>query len=207
VLNGIPIEQVQGEAQKLDELRRELDIPPEHLVVGTVAVISRQKRLLDWLRVAHRIAAERSDVTFVIAGHGPEDEAIRREVKALDLSDRVRLLGFRPDGRRVMGILDVYLMTSEFEGLPVALLEAMALARPVVATAVGGIPEVVTSGKEGFLTDVGDVDAIATKTMQLLNDAEHRQEMGQLGANKIKKEFHTIERVKVVEGVYSDLLK
>jgi glycosyltransferase involved in cell wall biosynthesis len=85
------------------------------------------------------------------------------------------LPGFRPDGRAVIGALDVFLMTSEFEGLPIALLEAMALGKPVVATSVGGVPEAVTGGKEGFLSPVGDVESIASRVFQLVGDSDLRK--------------------------------
>ncbi|HMR68241.1 MAG TPA: glycosyltransferase [Anaerolineae bacterium] len=207
LLNSVPVEQVRAEAVDLDQLRHELDIPREHLVVGTVAVFSRQKRLLDWLQVAHQIANQREGVTFVLAGYGPEEATLRAKVKALGLTDRVRMPGFRPDGRRILGLLDVYLMSSEFEGLPIALLEAMALARPVVATAVGGIPEVVTSGQEGFLTSVGDIDELVRHTIQLLNNPPLRQKMGQYGARKVAKEFHMHERIRAIEETYLQLLQ
>ena len=115
-------------------------------MVGTVAVFRSQKRLDDWLQVAAHVAARRRDVTFLLVGGGPLEAFIQTRIDALGLAHCVRTPGFRQDGRRLMGVLDVYLTTSEFEGLPIALLEAMTLGKPVVSTAVGGIPEVLETG-------------------------------------------------------------
>jgi glycosyltransferase involved in cell wall biosynthesis len=206
LLNGVPVEQVRAEAGNVNGLREEFGIPANHLVVGTVAVFRRQKRLQDWLEVASRIAKQQKNVTFLLVGHGPEESMLRSRIRELDIEDRVVMPGFRPDGRRVMALMDVFLMTSEFEGLPMALLEAMALRKPVVATAVGGIPEVVNSGDEGFLTPVGAVDELAECTTNLLNDHQLRRRMGERGAAKVEEKFHIKHRVKFIEALYLEVL-
>ena len=206
LLNGVPVEGVRAEAKDLDGLRRELDIPPDHLVVGTVAVLTAQKRLGDWLEAAGRIAGQREDVTFVLAGGGPEEGALRARAEALGLAERVRMPGFRADGRRVLALFDVYLMTSEYEGLPMALLEAMALGKAVVCTAVGGIPEVVQEGAQGFLAPVGAVDDLAGHTQRLLADAPLRAAMGRGGGQTVEGGFHCRDRIRRVEEVYRELL-
>lgn len=206
VRNGVPVEQVRAEATSLDSLRAELGIPATSLVVGTVAVFRQQKRLGDWLEVAARIAAAREDVTFLLVGHGPEEAALRAGVRELGLAERVRMPGFRADGRRVLALMDVCLMTSIHEGLPIVLLEAMTLAKPVVSTAVGGIPEVVEDRKEGFLTGVGEVQALAKQVLRLLDSTALRREMGQRAAQKIESQYHIRHRVRFMEERYEELL-
>ncbi len=205
--NGIPTELVRQEACNLKELREELKIPLGNLVVGTVAVFSTQKRLTDWLEVARKVIEQRDDVTFVLVGHGPEEDRLRARARELGLLEKVLMPGFRPDGRRVMAMFDVYLMTSEFEGLPVALLEALALARPVVSTSVGGIPEVVEDGREGFLSPVGNVEGLASSVLNLLEDKKLREHMGNQGAEKVEKEFHLKHRISEVERLYMEVLR
>jgi glycosyltransferase involved in cell wall biosynthesis len=146
-------------------------------------------------------------VTFLLVGHGPEEAALKTRIQALGLTKRVRMPGFRPDGRRVLGLMDVYLMSSEFEGLPIALLEAMALGKPVVATAVGGIPEVVQDGQEGFLAPVGGVEVLADYSLSLLSDSQQRRQMGQCGAQKVAREFHWKDRVHFMEQLYLEILE
>jgi len=206
LLNGVPVEQVRAEAGNVNGLREELSIPPNHLIVGTVAVFRRQKRLQDWLEVASRVTKQQRNVTFLLVGHGPEESMLRSRIRELKIEDRVLMPGFRPDGRRVMALMDIFLMTSEFEGLPMALLEAMALGKPVVATAVGGIPEVVKNGDEGFLTLVGAGDELAGCTTKLLIDPQLRQRMGERGAAKVEERFHIKHRVKFIEALYLEIL-
>ncbi len=207
VLNGVPVEQVRADAARGLGVRDELSIPGKHLVVGTVAVFRSQKRLTDWLEVAARVAACRSDVTFLLVGGGPLDSEIHQRVAALGLSDRVRMPGFRPDGRRLMAAMDVFLMTSEFEGLPIALLEAMALGKPVVCTRVGGIPEVVAAGGAGLLAPVGAIEELSDCVLQLLNDAERRARMGAAGAARVESEYHVKRRVRAIESLYKEILE
>ena len=204
--NGVPVEQVRQEASDSGALRTELAIPAEHLIVGSVAVFRSQKRLEDWLAVAARVAAAHNDVTFLLVGDGPEMAMVQAQVQALGLCDRIRLPGFREDGRRFLGLLDIYLMTSRFEGLPIALLEAMALGKPVVATNVGGIPEAVTHGAEGLLTAVGAIDELTNHVTQLLAQPRLRKRLGQAGATKVEEHFHIRHRVTAIETIYQMLL-
>jgi glycosyltransferase involved in cell wall biosynthesis len=206
LLNGIPVEQIRAEATDLAALRQELQIPADHTVIGTVAVFRRQKRLLDWVTVAAQVVARHPQVTFLLVGDGPEMAEVRAQIQALKLEDRIRLPGFRADGRRLMGLMDIYLMTSEHEGLPIALLEAMALAKPVVATAAGGIPEVVRSGKEGLLAPVGAIEDLVDHLLRLLASPEEQRCLGQAGAAQIDQRFHIQHRVRNIEERYLSIL-
>jgi glycosyltransferase involved in cell wall biosynthesis len=132
---------------------------------------------------------------------------VQETVCALGLSERIRLPGFRADGRRCIGLMDLYLMTSQFEGLPIALLEAMTLGKPVVSTAVGGIPEVITDGQEGLLAPVGAITQLAQLVMTLLGDATQRQLMGERGASKVEATYHIKQRVHAIEEVYEEVLR
>ncbi len=207
LLNGVPVEQVRAEAGRGHDVRAELQIPEEHLVVGAVAGLRREKRLDDWLDIAARVAARRSGVTFLLVGGGPLESAVRERVHALALSHCIRLPGFRPDARRLMSAMDVFLMTSGFEGLPIALLEAMALGKPVVSTHVGGIPEVLADGTAGLLAPVGDVDTLADCVLRLLNDPELRARMGAAGSHRIENDYHVRRRVQAIENLYQEVLE
>jgi len=206
LMNGVPVEQVRAEAAQGHDVRRELNIPEDHLVVGTVAVLRSQKRLTDWFQVAARVAAERPHVTFLLVGGGPLEAEVRTLVESLGLSPRVRMPGFRADGRRLMGTMDVFLMTSEFEGLPIALLEAMTLGKPVVSTRVGGIPEVVETGVTGLLAPVGALDELTSSVTRLLDDASLRTRLGAAGAAKVESEYHVQRRVRAIENLYDEVL-
>jgi glycosyltransferase involved in cell wall biosynthesis len=103
--------------------------------------------------------------------------------------------------------MDIFLMTSQFEGLPIAMLEAMTLGKPVVATAVGGIPELVTDGQEGRLAPAGAVTQLAQYVKALLDDPEQRRCMGEQGANKIEAHYHIRYRVEAIEQIYAEVLQ
>jgi L-malate glycosyltransferase len=206
VPNGVPVESVRSEAALEGAARAELNIPNENLVVGTVAVFRSQKRLDDWLQVAARVAARRRDVTFLLVGGGPLEAVIQTQIAALGLTHCVRTPGFRADGRRLMSLMDVYLMTSEFEGLPIALLEAMTLGKPIVSTAVGGIPEVLKTGTAGLLTPVGAIGELSDCVLRLLEDPLLRERMGRVGAARIESEYDAKCRVQAIESLYHEVL-
>jgi len=205
--NGVPVEQVRSEAALGRDVRAELNIPETHLVVGTVAVFRAQKRLTDWLDVAARVVARRQDVTFLLVGGGPLEAEVRARIDALGLTQHVRTPGFRRDGRRLMGAMDVYLMTSEFEGLPIAILEAMTLGKPVVSTRVGGIPEVLEATGAGLLAAVGAVDQLADGVVRLLDDGDLRTHMGRMGAATVESGYHARRRVQAIESLYQQVLE
>jgi glycosyltransferase involved in cell wall biosynthesis len=173
--------------------------------VGSVAVFRTQKRLDDWLAVAAQIAHQESNVTFLLVGDGPEMPLVRSKVNEFGLQEHIRLPGFRTDGRRFIGLMDLFLMTSQFEGLPIAMLEAMALGKPVVATAVGGIPEVIVDGQEGRLAPVGAIDLLAEQVIDLLHEPEQRARMGKRAASKIESQYHIRQRVQQIEAVYDEV--
>lgn len=205
--NGVPVETIRAEATGVNCLRAELGIPQDRPVVGTVAVFRPQKRLLDWLAVARRVAETHDAVQFLLVGDGPEMPAVRNKVREYGLDHCVHITGFREDGRRLIGLMNVYLMTSAFEGMPIAMLEAMALARPVVATAVGGIPEVIESGRDGFLAQTGDVDLMAAQISALLRNPTAAAAMGIRGHEKVQIRFHTRNRVREMESTYLEMVR
>lgn len=110
----------------------------------------------------------------------------------LNMAEKIHFLGWRSDMQAIIKRADVMILTSETEGLPRTILEAMALAKPVIATRVGGIPEVIRDGVDGILIDVGDVDAIA-EALQRLQNSDIRRKMGHAGQQRVKTEF-TIKR-------------
>lgn len=205
VLNSIPIELVRREAVGVDLLREEFGIPKGHLVVGTVAVFRKQKCLDIWLKVAKEVCDQDKRVTFLLAGAGPEAAHLKKIVGTLGLENRVIMPGFRPDGRRIIGLLDVFMLTSEYEGLPIALLEAMALGKAIVATAVGGIPETIEDGEEGFLARQGDIELLAKQVCLFLESEPLRCEMGRRAAEKAEMNFDLRNRIRQIEGIYEEI--
>ena len=142
---------------------------------------------------------------FIAVGQGPQEAEIRALHARLGLGDRLQLLGHRPDAVRVMGACDVFCLASHHEGLPVALMEALVLGLPVVATAVGGVTEVVDDEQEGLLVAPGRPGELATALVRMLTDAAGREAMA--SAAVTRGETLSIEAaVRRTEAVYAALV-
>jgi L-malate glycosyltransferase len=190
-------------------LRAELGIPEEHHVIGNVAHLRKQKGHTLFLQVARTVAERRPDTTFVLVGRekepGFEDE-LRSMARRLGLEDRVIFAGFVPDPYPLLSTFDVFLMTSQHEGFPVALIEAMALGVPAVATDVGGVAEAITHGDEGLLAPFGDSDMLAAHVIGLLEDDSERYRLASNARRRVEDEFTVEQMVRRVEGTYQALL-
>jgi glycosyltransferase involved in cell wall biosynthesis len=177
VVHGIDREAVAAQASARDDVRRELGVGPDTVVVGIVANFRAEKAYADLVRAVELLPAD-LPVLVIAVGQGPVEDEIRALVAAKGLGDRMRLLGYRPDATRLMSGFDVFVLSSHHEGLPVAAMEAQTLGLPIVATAVGGMPEVVTEGVDGRLVPPARPDLLAAALADVVADAEHRAAMG-----------------------------
>jgi L-malate glycosyltransferase len=184
VLQGIEVEHVRAQRAERAAVRAELGLDPDTLVVGTVANLRAQKAYPDLLAAALDVVERLPDVRFGAVGQGPLEAEIRALHARLGLADRLLLLGHRPDAVRVMAACDVFVLASLYEGLGVAVMEALALGLPVVATAVGGVPEVVDNGREGLLVPPRQPHALADALLSLLTDDERRGRMADAAARR-----------------------
>lgn len=194
VPNGVPVAAFAPTATSRTRVRRALDIPDDAPVVGTVAVLRSQKRLDRWLDAAAAIIRTVPGTHFVVVGDGPLRRSLEERARALGLLASVRFVGLQTDVASYYAAMDVYLMSSDFEGLPLALLEAMAAERPAVAPRVGGIPEAIVDGRTGILVQPGDVAGLATATAALLADAGRRRSMGRAARARVE-QHHGIGRM------------
>jgi glycosyltransferase involved in cell wall biosynthesis len=186
-------------------VREELGIKEGAPVVGTVANFKPHKRLDILLRAAGVVRRNIPDVRFVFVGKGPTETEVHQMARSLHLDETVVFSGFREDAPRVVTSFDVFVLSSEFEGLSIAAVEALALGKPVVVTSVGGLPEVVRDDVEGFVVPPGDHRALAERIIQLLRDPMLRARMGAAGC--IRAEAFDIRRsVSRMESVYEELL-
>ena len=162
---------------------------PPRWIVGAAGRLSPEKGFAVFLDAAARIVQQRADVGFVLFGDGPLRSELDQLIAVRNLRGRFVLAGFRPDVARFLPNLDVAVMSSFTEGLPVILLETSAAAVPTVATQVGGIPEVITDGVTGFLVAPGDAVALAERILALLGDDARRQQMGAGARERVRREF------------------
>jgi glycosyltransferase involved in cell wall biosynthesis len=199
---GIPLAEFAPREPK-PGLRRGLDIPPEALIVGSVAVLRSWKGhvyLLEALQELHRGGLP---VYLVLAGEGPWRRVIEEKVAALNLGPWVRLTGHQEEVSSYISIMDVVVLASYAnEGVPQALLQALAMEKPVVGTEVGGIPEVIIPGETGLLAPPRDPRALAQAIRRLLADPEYRGQLGHQGRQLVEAKFSLEKMAQAVEEVY-----
>ncbi len=162
-----------------ERVRRDLGIPHGAVVAITVANFRREKDYPNLLHAVQRALASHPQPVVLAVGQGPLASEVRDLHHELGLGARVRLLGYRSDVRDLLAAADLFVLGSAFEGLPVSIMEAMAAGLPVVATAVGGVPEAVSSGESGYLVPAHDPEALARA---LVTVAENDQLRGRMAA-------------------------
>lgn len=163
------------------------------------------KRVLDTVRVLERVNREVPAVLLLV-GEGPERSSAQALARRLGLQDRVRFLGRLDQVEEVLGLAHVFLLPSEIESFGLSALEAMACAVPVVASDAGGLPEVVRHGETGFLLPVGDIEGMAARTLELLQDEERWREVGQAARRRAAALFDADRLVSAYERHYERVL-
>ena len=175
LVHGIELTAVRSAEPHRDRIRAEIGASEQDVVVVTIANYRQQKAYPN-LFAAARLVLDRCPAAFFVAvGQGPLRERIEADHAELDLGDRFALLGRRDDVPAVLAAGDVFVLASDYEGLPVALMEAAAVGLPVVATAVGGVPDVITDGVEGLLVPPRDPVALADAIERLVIDGKLRE--------------------------------
>lgn len=174
-------------------------------MVGTVGWLTQQKDPATFLRAAARVAAARPDVRFAWCGSGELEGEARALAASLGIADRVQFLGYRPDARAVLAAYDVFVLASRFEGVAYSPLDAMALERPVVATAVTGTRDTVVDGVHGYLVPPGDATALADRILTLVASPDLREAMGRAGRQLVERRFRAEQMVAKTAALYREL--
>lgn len=188
------------------EARQKFSLPPEAPVLAGVGRLTPQKNFLLFLDVVADLQREIPDLHILLAGTGPEDSLLRQHAASLGIADRVVFAGYVADSREVYAAADFLLMPSRFEGLPMTLLEAMSSGLPVVASALDGIAEVISSGADGVLAPPGDRDGFVRAVCELWRNASARKTMGQAARETIEARYSARRMVSQIEEIYARLL-
>jgi N-acetyl-alpha-D-glucosaminyl L-malate synthase BshA len=205
VLNGVDTDSF--DRNKIQSaLREQLNIGVNDKVIVAAAVFRKQKRLDLWLQVAHKLIQQHKNFKFILIGDGPEKETLTTLASTLNIADKIHFTGLQENVRPYFSLADIYLMTSDFEGLPIALLEAMSMSCAPVATAVGGIPEVIINDESGILCEAGDVDGITNAVASLLNDEQKLSRLKRGARKRIEENFSMKNMVKELENIYTEVL-
>ena len=189
------------------EVREELGIPQEGPLVGMVARLAPQKGVREFMRACAEVAARWPEAHFVLAGDGPLRGVARSLRDELGLAGRLELPGEVQSARELISALDVLVVASTSEGSSLAAMEAMAEEKPVVATRVGGVPEVVAEGETGVLVEAGDSGALAGAIDEMLRDPARARELGERGRRRAAERFDVKQMLERTQQVYADLLR
>lgn len=201
---GVEIERYDPTRPRTGAWRRQLGIPTGAIVVGGIGRLVPQKGFRELIRAFASI--DRRDVWLVIGGDGPEWEELQGLVEAFDLKGRVRFPGFVDAMPELLADLDIFVLPSLKESHPTVLLEAMAMARPVVASDIAAVSDAITDGIEGRLSAAGDVPALAEAIGSFLADATAARRCGRNARRKVEQEY-TVERmVRRSAVLYEELL-
>ncbi|WP_416149737.1 N-acetyl-alpha-D-glucosaminyl L-malate synthase BshA [Salipaludibacillus sp. HK11] len=192
--------------REVDHMRQKYGIGEKTKVISHISNFRKVKRVQDVVYVFERIN-QQMDAVLLLIGDGPELTVIADLVKELGLTDRVRFLGNQKLVAEFLSMSDVNLLLSEKESFGLVILEAMACGVPVIGTNIGGIPEVIEHGKNGYICPLGDIDEISTHAISLLQDVELQKRMSQSAKVRAISTFHQDLIVSQYEKVYEDTLK
>lgn len=205
IRNGIKL---STKHQNVAEIRTSLGISPDDMLlitVGRLAEIKNYALLLDAFASAQRSVAT---LTLLFVGDGPERENLEEKALMLRVKDKVHFLGSRSDVSELLSASDIFALSSRYEGISLALLEAMAANLPAVVTRVGGNTEVVTDGLNGYVVESGNVNELATAIVELASDKIKRKSMGNAARIRVENDFDLTKTVQKYEKLYlSSLIK
>jgi glycosyltransferase involved in cell wall biosynthesis len=188
------------------KIRNELGIDAEDFLMGTAGRMVPVKGYDMLLKAARIIVDKNSRIKFLLAGDGPLKLELEKMAENMGLAENVKFVGFRDDIIDFLDSLDIFIMTSYHEGIPVVLLEAMALSRPIVATGVGGILEVIEDGKSGILATPSDHVGFAEKCLGLMSEEDLRKSLGQGAKERIKTDFSSAVQKEKIHKLYHQLM-
>jgi glycosyltransferase involved in cell wall biosynthesis len=186
--------------------RAALGLEPTDRVVGTLGRLAWKKGQEYFLQAAATVLCQEPETTFVLVGDGPLRRQLENQTRTLGIWPRVKFLGQRLDSQAMISLFDVFVLPSVIEGMPNALLEAMALEKPVVVTEVGGNAEVVTNGKTGIVVPSRQPAKMAEAIIGLLRDEELSRRLGEAGRQTVTQRFCFRHTLRAMESLYEQLL-
>ena len=203
---GIELEpRVRGDESR-DEIRRRLGIAPDRFVVGWFGRMTAVKRTTDLVDALAALRGRGVDACLLLVGDGSDREQVEQRAFDLGVARDCLFLGYQEDVAPWYSAIDAFALTSANEGTPVVCIEALAAGRPVVATTVGGVADVVEDGTDGFLVDPGDTDAMAERLERLARDPELRAAFGEAGRRRALERYAVERLVGDLDELYRSLL-
>jgi glycosyltransferase involved in cell wall biosynthesis len=206
IYNGIDTQRY-GYGFDLRVLRQELGLSKEELIIGNVGNLREVKDHRTLILAFHKVSSLFPLSKLLIVGEGEMRADLQKLSAQLGLENRILLLGHRLDVPRILCLLDIFVLSSRSEGCSISLLEAMASGKPVIATRVGGTPELVLEGKTAFLVPSAEPDELGERMVYLLNHEELRRAMGEEGKKRVKEKFSRETMLRNYEEIYQRILR
>ncbi len=206
VYNGIDVDRFQIAMPARSDIRTKLGFADDVVVVGTLGRLSdikRQDVLIEGFAI---VTEQRPDAHLLLVGEGPERCKLEKLVVDLKLQSRVHFVGYQADRERYLAAMDVFTLTSDSEGTPLALLEAWSARLPVVVTAVGGMPELVRENINGKLIPPRNKELLAKALMELIDNAPFRRLLGERGNESVRARFDRRLMAAAYAAIYQELL-
>lgn len=204
--NGIEIKATFLKAD-VSAFRSKFGIPPGTKIIGCVARLDPVKGQQDLLAAVQQISETQNKLSFVLMGSdiamgGRYEAELRSQAEKLGITQQIYFTGFQPNAADLISVFDVFVLPSYREGMPMSILEAMAAAKPVIATAVNGVPEVVLDDVTGLLVPPGAPKVLGRAILKLSRDDDARQKMGLAGRRRVKEHFNLVELHKRIFALY-----
>ncbi|MDD5521699.1 MAG: glycosyltransferase [Kiritimatiellae bacterium] len=189
------------------ETRRELGIPEKSRVIGAVGRLHPSKGHKDLIAVFARLAEEMPDIYLLLVGDGELRLELEEQAGICNFGNRILFAGCRPDIADLLSIMDVFVHPSHWEGMPNALMEAMAAGRPIVASGIDGIKALIVDGETGLLVNPGDNEELVSQLRRLLIDRDLASNLGRNAAQSVKERFGLERMIIAYDDVYKTLLR
>lgn len=205
IYNGIDPD-IYDSSIDIPEYKRALGLHHDIPIVAFIGRLVKLKGVNYFLRAAASILKGDKAAQFMVVGDGPLKHSLIKQAESLGVSQHVHFIGFRKDIPQILSIIDILIVPSLWEGLPLTILEAMLAGKPIIATRVGGIPEAIKEGKSGILVPPRDVDALRDSVLELLKSPEKRKELGEGGKQRALQYFDIERMVRDYTGVYDECI-
>jgi glycosyltransferase involved in cell wall biosynthesis len=206
VLNGINTEKFSKQYHTDKDIRMDFGIPPDAILIGITCVFRAQKRLTTWLEIAAKLHVNHPLTHFIIIGDGVLREQVHTKARELRSAAYIHFAGLQTEIRPYLKAMDIFMMSSEFEGLPIALLEAMSMEVMPACTDAGGISELVKDQGNGVLVPVAEPGLLVTKLEEYLRDINKIRGMGAKARETVINNFSMEKMVGEIETIYSESL-
>lgn len=202
VFNGVPENTFRGDKISRAQARRELGYGEDDIVVGCIAVLSRQKGVIYLLESVRELVESDSRLRFLIVGGGRREQELRDQCSQYGLDGKVQFTGYRSDALRLLGALDIFILPSLWEGLPMVLLEAMATELPIVVTDVADNRNIIEDGVSGLVIPPKDPAAISEALRRMAGDMAAAREMGRLAYDTYQARYSDTVMVEQYQSLY-----